>query len=340
MTKFDSKLASTTDWQWCTWSELSRDELYALMQLRQDVFNVEQHCAFQDADGLDRVARHLLGWSKPSATNASKTLVACARIVAPLCRFDELSIGRVVTARSHRGIGLGYQLMREVLRFTDDAGVSKIRISAQARLESFYNRLGFDTASLPYDEDDIPHLEMLRHLPTASHTIDTFEGLGIEPLREAHAAIVFDQLSDLSIYEYMEERPQKDLAALKKRYARLEIGAPAGCGELWLNWLVTDETTATVLGTVQATIHRNAHAEIGYAFIPKYWGKGIATKSLRWLSSNLQTRWGMNVVHAQVDQRNIGSWKALENAGFKRIKELDATLHDVPTRDYLYSVTR
>ena len=178
---------------------------------------------------------------------------------------------------------------------------------------------------------------MLRTSSTISPSAGVFEGLRIEPLRELHAALVFDELADLSIYTYMEERPQTDLTALKKRYARLEIGAPVGCGELWLNWLVMDDLTSKPLGTIQATIYPNARAEIGYAFIPKYWGKGIASKSLRWLNATLQNCWGMNVVDAQVDQRNIGSWKALEKAGFKRIKALSATLHDVPTQDFLYS---
>ena len=325
------------EWQWRTWSELTRNDLYALMQLRQDVFVVEQQCAFQDADGLDPASRHLLGWLALSPDSDTKTLVACARLVAPLCRFDELSIGRVVTARSHRGKGLGVLLMQEALRFADDAGVPKIRISAQAHLADFYQRLGFNTASPPYDEDGIAHLEMLRLSCFTSPRVDIFEGLRIEALREAHAALVFDELANTSIYTFMEERPQKNLAALEKRYARLEVGAPAGCGELWLNWLVTDELTANVLGTIQATIYPNARAEIGYAFIPKYWGKGIGSKTLRWLSDNLQNCWGMNIVDAQVDQRNIGSWKALEKAGFKRVKALDASLHDEPTRDYLYS---
>ena len=337
MIKIASKIDSTVDWHWRTWAQLSRDELYALMQLRQDVFNVEQHCAFQDADGLDPASRHLLGWADLKPDGDPKTLVACARLVAPLCRFDELSIGRVVTARTHRNTGLGKQLMNEALRYTDDAGVPKIHISAQAHLANFYANLGFETASEPYDEDGIPHLEMLRLLPAASHTADLYKGLRIEPLRKLHAALVFEELADLNIYEYMEERPQTDLAGLEKRYARLEIGAPAGCGELWLNWLVTDDATENILGTIQATIYPNARAEIGYAFILKHWGKGIASKSLRWLNQNLHNRWGMNAVDAQVDQRNIGSWKALENAGFKRIKELDATLHEAATRDYLYS---
>ena len=328
-------------WQWYLWSEISRDELYALMRLRQEAFSVEQHCAYQDADGLDPYSRHLLGWIPPEQIGGAKILVACARLVPPLCRFDELAIGRVVTQSNYRKLGLGRQLMREASAFTDSVGVKRVRISAQAQLETFYQSTGFATDSLPYNEDGIPHLEMLRLLPESSpfqQAGESFDGLRIEPLREVHAALLFDQLADLSIYQYMQERPKADVAALAKRYARLEQGAPPGCGELWLNWLVTDDKSKQILGTIQATLYPQAIAEIGYAFIPKHWGKGYASTSLRWMVACLQQRWGMVRVNAQVDQRNIGSWKALERAGFVRTGECDETLHDVATRDYLYAV--
>ena len=328
-------------WQWCLWSALTRDELYALMRLRQEAFSVEQHCAYQDADGLDPFSRHLLGWIPPSQVGGVKILVACARLVPPLCRFDDLAIGRVVTQSNYRKLGLGRQLMREASAFTDRVGVKQVRISAQAQLEKFYQNVGFVTDSQPYDEDGIPHLEMIRALPEPSQfqqSAETFESLSIEPLREAHAALLFDQLADLTIYQFMEERPKADVAALAKRYARLELGAPSGCGELWLNWLVSDHATGQELGTIQATLYPQAIAEIGYAFIPKYWGKGYASTSLRWMVKCLQERWGMVRINAQVDQRNVGSWKALERAGFKRTGECDETLHDVPTRDYMYAV--
>ena len=74
-------------------------------------------------------------------------------------RFFEISIGRVIIAPQARRAGLGRELMR---RGIAAAGPVAIRISAQAHLESFYADLGFERASELYDEDGIPHLEMLR----------------------------------------------------------------------------------------------------------------------------------------------------------------------------------
>ena len=131
--------------------------LYALLLLRSRVFVVEQQCVFLDADGLDPVAHHLLGWAR------DRELACAARIFAPGVVYDEPSIGRVVSAPEHRGTGAGRRLMEraiaECVRMYGDTG---IRIGAQRYLEAFYASLGFVIASEPYDEDGIPHVTMLR----------------------------------------------------------------------------------------------------------------------------------------------------------------------------------
>lgn len=150
-------------WQWSRLPALAPLELYAALALRQQVFAVEQRCAYLDADGLDAQAWHLLGWAR----TGSGTLEAYLRVLDPGTRFAEPSIGRVVVAASRRGTGQGRALMARGI-----AGCAKlhpgrpIRIAAQQRLLRFYASLGFAVASAPFDEDGIPHVEML--LPAAA----------------------------------------------------------------------------------------------------------------------------------------------------------------------------
>jgi len=141
-------------WQHRSFGELTARDLYAIMALRAQVFVVEQRCAYQDADGVDLVSRHL--W----AQQGDGQVVACLRIVPAGVKFAETSIGRVVTAASVRGTGLGRELMRRGIAAAGEG--APIRIGAQAYLERFYGELGFARVSDVYDEDGIPHIEMLR----------------------------------------------------------------------------------------------------------------------------------------------------------------------------------
>ena len=147
-------------WQWSRFSELAPADLYAVVRLREAVFIVEQNCPYPDSDGRDPNAWHLLGWEERSGGRA---LVAYARIFEPGVRYDEGSIGRVVTAPDVRGTGKGRALMAEALRRFDSLAPGQpIRIAAQRRLEDFYLGLGFRTVSDPYEEDGIIHVDMLR----------------------------------------------------------------------------------------------------------------------------------------------------------------------------------
>src|SRR6188508_3683645 len=133
--------------------DLSAIDLYAILALRELVFVVEQKCPYQDADGVDPVSRHV--W----AEDASHAIHAYLRIVPAGKKFAEVSIGRVIVAPIARGTGLGKTLMKHGLAIV---GAVPVRIGAQAYLEKFYTELGFVKAGEPYDEDGIPHIEMLR----------------------------------------------------------------------------------------------------------------------------------------------------------------------------------
>jgi ElaA protein len=143
-------------WQAVPFTDLDVTELYELLALRQLVFVVEQKCAYLDCDGKDRLATHLLG------RDESGQLVAYARLFPPGASFAEASIGRVITHPSVRRTGAGRALMREaIVRTRALFGEGPIRLGAQRYLERFYGELGFEIASEPYDEDGIPHVEML-----------------------------------------------------------------------------------------------------------------------------------------------------------------------------------
>ena len=148
-------------WQWKKFDELATEELYQVLRLRAEIFVVEQNCPYQDIDNSDQAAWHLLGWHTDNT--GSRTLCAYLRVFAPGIKYQEIALGRVLVKMAHRKSGLGRELMAQALakvnnEFTDSA----IRISAQSHLEQFYGELGFARVSAPYDEDGIPHIEMLK----------------------------------------------------------------------------------------------------------------------------------------------------------------------------------
>lgn len=148
---------SDLQWNLTTFERLTVRQLYAVLKLRQDVFVVEQQCAYPDMDDCDQQAVHLL------ATDDAGRLVACARLFAPGVRFPEASIGRVIVAESGRGTGTGHELMtRSVAICRRDYGNVDIRIDAQAHLQTFYEQHQFVVCSQPHMVDGILHVTMRR----------------------------------------------------------------------------------------------------------------------------------------------------------------------------------
>jgi ElaA protein len=144
------------NWHWSRFETLGVDNLYDALALRCRVFIVEQ-VAYLDPDGLDRASWHLLG------RDAAGVLQAYLRVVDAGAKFEEPSIGRVVTSPEARGTGLGRALMDEGLRRCASAWPGRaIRISAQAHLERFYGSLGFVRVGGNYLDDGIPHCDMVR----------------------------------------------------------------------------------------------------------------------------------------------------------------------------------
>ncbi len=148
---------SVVQWALLRWEELSPAQVYAMLQLRSEVFVVEQNCVFLDMDGADDQALHLLG-------TLDGALVAYARLFQAGVKFAEASIGRVVTHSRVRGSGVGHMLIQQAMFSLWGAwGTQPIRIGAQAHLKGYYGRHGFVDVGLPYVEDGIDHIEMLWH---------------------------------------------------------------------------------------------------------------------------------------------------------------------------------
>jgi ElaA protein len=141
---------------WCLkkFDDLSSLQLYNIMQLRNEVFVVEQHCIYQDADNKDKSSHHLMGMTESA-------LIAYARLIPPGLAYPESSIGRVVTASSLRRTGLGQELMQHAIQSIYQLyGRGTIRIGAQLYLTNFYDSIGFKTTGDTYLEDGIKHIEM------------------------------------------------------------------------------------------------------------------------------------------------------------------------------------
>ena len=139
-----------------TFSELTLQQLYDLLQLRSEIFVVEQNCVYQDIDGKDQQAFHILGYKED-------LLVAYTRCFPPGIYFKEPAIGRVLVRKSERINSYGHQIMKTSIqslesRFPD----TSIKLSAHTYLTAFYESHGFKQIGEGYLEDGIPHIAMIR----------------------------------------------------------------------------------------------------------------------------------------------------------------------------------
>ena len=142
-------------WTCLPFAELAVQQLHDVLQLRSEVFVVEQNCVFLEIDGLDPKTSHLLGHGDDGA------LKAYARLIPPGVKAPDALIGRVVTSPAARGGGTGRLLMAEAISRCEQLWPGHaITLHAQAHLERFYGSFGFVPSGDPYIEDGIPHIEM------------------------------------------------------------------------------------------------------------------------------------------------------------------------------------
>ena len=134
--------------------DLTADEIYEILRIRSEVFVVEQNCAFQDCDNDDQNSYHIF-------TAENDRIVSYLRVLKRGISYNEISIGRVLVAKDHRGKGVAKELLIKAIEFIENTlNECEIRISAQEYLKEFYSSLGFEISSDMYLEDEIPHIEM------------------------------------------------------------------------------------------------------------------------------------------------------------------------------------
>ena len=148
---------SILQWSWKSFKQLTKHELYELLRFRQSIFVVEQQSWYQDADGLDEDSQHLLVKDK-------KELIGYLRLIPPGLKYETSSIGRIALSESFRGNSLGSRLVNEGLRRSSEIYFSNAStISAQEYLINFYRKHGFTVQGEIYDEDVIPHVQMIKN---------------------------------------------------------------------------------------------------------------------------------------------------------------------------------
>lgn len=165
-----------THFKWYSFYDLTILELYCILQLRQQVFIVEQNCAYLDCDDLDQQCFHLIGWDggphllnpvaylrlRPPDTQHQSIRHASLNSVNAQ-QTDIVTIGRVLTNQKTRKLGLGRKMVVKALqRCNEDFPDAPIKVSAQTYLQNFYQSFGFDIFGKEYEEDNIPHVEMIK----------------------------------------------------------------------------------------------------------------------------------------------------------------------------------
>ena len=140
-----------------SFSKLTTTELYAILQLRSEVFVVEQDCVYQDIDDKDQKALHVIGLKNDN-------IIAYTRIFKPGDYFSKASIGRVVVKKNERKYGYGHVIMKHSIdAIKENFNETSIKISAQLYLEKFYEAHNFKKIGEEYLEDGIPHIGMLKN---------------------------------------------------------------------------------------------------------------------------------------------------------------------------------
>lgn len=143
------------NWNLKKFKELNVEEIYKILTLRNEIFIVEQECAYLDCDDKDLNSYHLF-------SEENGEIIAYLRILEKGVSYDEISIGRVAVKKNYRGKGISREMLLKAIDFVENnLNEDTIKIQAQAYLLNFYNSLGFKAVSEEYLEDNIPHIDML-----------------------------------------------------------------------------------------------------------------------------------------------------------------------------------
>jgi len=158
----------------------------------------------------------------------------------------------------------------------------------------------------------------MMHLIAPETTLETLR-LSLEPLVASHAAAIYEQMLDEQLYRFIPQSPPKSLQALESRYRVLSSRLSPEGQEAWLNWVVRLREPGNYIGTLEATVYANYTAAIAYIIFPLFWQQGYAKEGCGRLLNHLFKDYGVSVVSAEIDTRNIASISLVEALGFKRM---------------------
>ena len=167
------------------------------------------------------------------------------------------------------------------------------------------------------------------------------ERLRIEPIRSAHAELVFSSLQNPAIYTYLPEDPPT-AEVLQKRYDFWEKGRSPDGEELWLNWVAFLRDSMTPIGTFQATLPRGKAGAFAYVVFPSFWRRGYAREMTACVITHLFEAHRMPSLYAEIDTRNTGSIRLVESLGLTRIATTQGAdfFKGASSDEYTYSVSR
>jgi len=147
----------------------------------------------------------------------------------------------------------------------------------------------------------------------------TTQRLALEPLQVAHAESLFPGFADERLYDYFDEMPHANIAALRADYARVLAGPRDHPTERWVNYAVRESATDTYLGFIQTSVFPNDYAYLAYFVFTPYQGKGFAREACVAVLDHLRATFQINRVVAEMDVRNVASWKLVTSLGFQRV---------------------
>ena len=160
-----------------------------------------------------------------------------------------------------------------------------------------------------------------------THTDFQSVRLSMELLMETHAPLIHSLLQDESIYTYMPDDPP-ELNQLKKKYSFWENRVSPDQTEFWLNWIITKKATQEIIGTVQATVHRENHgASVAYTIGVQFQGQGYGTEAVRSMIHHLKENYQVCRVKAWIDTRNSASIRLVEKVGMKQVEYIEKADH-------------
>ncbi|CAN5760853.1 hypothetical protein BH18ACT11_BH18ACT11_14910 [soil metagenome] len=156
------------------------------------------------------------------------------------------------------------------------------------------------------------------HLVAPEAPLETSRLL-LEPLKPAHAAMLYENLQDERLYRFIPQDPPVSPQALKNRHVALSSRRSPDGREAWLNWAVRVRVSGDYAGTIEATVHENLEATIAYTVFVPYQRQGLAAEACGRLLAHLFEDYGVGVIAAEIDTRNVASTALVESLGFRRV---------------------